>query len=261
MKKIIIGISIILLFFLYGCPDQTKVDPCSGATRVKASFTISESLEGDISGFSILSDTVLEGNIIHFKADDSSDTYYWKVGSDTTIYHSREFTLRFYQAYGAVPVTLIITKKPNTNCFPDDKGIDTLIKNIYVISFTNAAIIGNYYGCNQDNPKDSFVVNIGYNWDNNALYFAYFMNNLDKGCRGDTNLNLSIWAPTVEALRFYKGISFDMGDVCDKGCNNVKGNAIVENNLNNIKISYNEFQTPIDYKTRVSKVFIGRRVQ
>ena len=163
-------------------------------------------------------------------------------------------------AYGLLPVRLIVTKKPNLQCFPNDKGIDTVIKYIYISPITYSDIIGFYYGCNQDNPSDSFVVNIGCKWSNNFDRYLYFMNNLDKGCIGDTNFHLSKWDPTVEPAVLYKGFTFDMGDVADQGCYNLKGNGILENDFNHIRISYSEYKTPTDYTTRVSKIFIGRRI-
>ena len=265
MKKIFLIFSVMSLFFLYGCPDKSTnppLDPCFGAKPTTAQFTIYERKSNDISGFQIQSDTIMVYNKAYFQAiDPTADTYNWVIGTDTTVYKTPSFTLIFPEVSGPIPVRLIVTKKPILQCFPNDKGIDTIIKYINICPMTSAAINGFYYGCNLENTKDSFVVNIGCKWSKDILSYEYFIDNLDKGCKGDSNIHLDNWNPNVEAFPLYKGITFDMGSVIDQGCNNIKGNAILENGLDNIRITYNEFKTPIDYKTRVSKVFTGRRIK
>ena len=264
MKKYLNLITIIIsILLLTQCKDNSHaVDPCVGAKRTTADFTISEMNYWDITRTIIPSDTILHDNIGLFKAvDTTADTYNWLIGDDTTIHRTAYFPLRFGipEAYGKIQVRLIVTKKPNLNCFPDDKSIDTVIKYVTVIPDSSAAIYGKYYGCNQDNPSDSFVVNIFYLWDKYHVSYYTYINNINKGCNDSIYTDFE-YDPYFESPNFFKGITFDCSNSVGYGCLQPKGTGILQDDLKTIVINYSI--VPDETKTtRVQKQFIGRRIK
>ena len=99
---------------------------------------------------------------VNFKAKDSlAKKYEWYIGDDPRVKNGRETLLGFSDVFGKIKVTLIVTKAPNTKCFPTDDGKDTLAKFITLFYEDPPKILGRYKGANTDAPLDSFIVQFG----------------------------------------------------------------------------------------------------
>jgi len=67
-------------------------------------------------------DTCRVGQLQFSLKDNSAEPVKWKVGGDTTTFTKKYFTLWFSDSIASLPVTCIVTKTPDTKCFPDDDG-------------------------------------------------------------------------------------------------------------------------------------------
>lgn len=141
-----------------GNPDCINFNPCLNAQPTSADFTICEQ-----SGPLKESDTVLIGNYILFTANQELESYDWQVGLDTLHRYTKSFDLYFRSAVGTINVTLIGKRKPNHFCFPHDDGVDTVVKQLTVVSQNQTKLYGKYTGYLTIQPKDTFTIQIKVN--------------------------------------------------------------------------------------------------
>ena len=143
------------------CSDDVVTpppDPCAGATRTSANFTMKEivwdSLRYD-------TDTIITGNTVEFSAKDSADEYLWTMSGTDQIWTKRTFRLKFYDFIGSVDVQLVVRRNtPNIKCFPDDKTTDTIIRRLVVVDDYQSKILGQFRGVSTNNLLDTFTVGI-----------------------------------------------------------------------------------------------------
>ncbi len=240
--------------WLIGCHEPNE-DPCKALHATSADFTIMEDdvVAKSLGWHSYACDTVA-GLSARFTAKDSSaSSYSWQIGAGT--YTTRSVKLFFpdYFLGQSVPITLILTKKPNTNCFPKDNGIDTVTKKVYFVDgCTNSLIKGTFLGYNATSPKDTFSVRIDLCKPNPYPYqtgTGSFINGLLTGCNlfiGDTGNYLG-----YKELLFFSG-----GSICGSG--GIYGMAIVGPNRDQITINYS-YYTDLTTNTLVKQKFIGTR--
>ena len=91
---------------------------------------------------------------------------------------------------GDIPVRLIATRPPNTACFKNDDGVDTLTKMLTLVPYQDqrAPIYGKFQGANKDTPLDTFTVRIyqgpNFTFPNNpAAERMNYVVGIPKGCR------------------------------------------------------------------------------
>jgi hypothetical protein len=139
-------------------PDCFNYDPCFNQTEVSADFEMAEIL-GSIVGLDTIiyieTDTALRGNFVRFRAAQLADRYEWHVGSDPRVFNSQEFRL-FFQDPTQLLITLIVERKANTDCFPNDDGLDTLTKRLVIVPKEQSAIVGTYRGSTTANPNEIY---------------------------------------------------------------------------------------------------------
>jgi hypothetical protein len=198
----------ILIIFLLGiigiglagceCDDPTdpkcdNYDPCYEIKPVTSSFIISELLpfaytRWENEGFfweQRNSDTVYSRNL-EFEAPEGMDKYTWIIG--TEILHDRIVVRKNFPPNEIIPITLIVERTPNRECFPNDDGIDSLVRNLlfeqdyYVLSPR-----GKYKGHFLRSPNDDFTIN--FEWkppftlgDTSLTQYAR-IGGLFKGCQ------------------------------------------------------------------------------
>jgi hypothetical protein len=186
MKKYLFMIAILTAFCLFDNCSETppeSSDPCAGKQPVTAEFEIYEQLSYDSI---FVADTTMKGNVVYFIAKSNYYEYEWKIGTMDSVFTSKAVALRFIEPYNKIEVRLIVRSMPDTLCFPDDDGIDTLIKYLTVVPWQGgSALIGRYKGINLDSPLDTFVVEIGYQevYENDKLIaYFYYVNNIPNGC-------------------------------------------------------------------------------
>ena len=173
-------------------PDLTTLNNCSCANEVSADFKMGQFFDSDL----IDLDTVhyymyyepdgtfhLDGNCyISFSANDANAmSYEWQVGNNSSSQTTKDFGLYFDDTVGTIPVRLIIHSTPNTICFPDDDGIDTVTRYLTVRSMPQPYLIGKFKGYNTDNPAQEFIIEIDTFHPENSNFITYGIKNLPTG--------------------------------------------------------------------------------
>lgn len=151
-------LSVFFLFLLFStckkemCDDDTNVEcpnynPCWDAQETSAYFTIIENTVGysrlrDNWFSAIDSDTVFQHSLT-FTAEEEDALYIWVIGQDT--FYDRSVSLWDFPAGESIDISLFIEREPNTECFPNDDGKESLTRTFYRLnSFCEASVVGRY---------------------------------------------------------------------------------------------------------------------
>lgn len=267
MKKLFFLTMLLLaIIILTGCPDdpvRPKPDPCDGKMPFKADFTIYEQPGWEDTLF--VADTVISGNTVHFVANGNYDTYRWTVGTQKEEYFTKSFTISFNEEYSNIDVRLIATKKPDTLCFPDDRTIDTIIKQVTSLAVRwqknpNWALRGFWRGSTDKDPLDTFTVEIGYmmSYDWNGKFYSDFeyINNLNNGCDAIWKFPDGREYPLIDLIGCYRSAVIDGRNLFINGCNGPYGYVTLNKNHSEITIEYDQRKNKIGHY-----IFKGRKVK
>lgn len=151
------------------CPNY---DPCLSFQPANAEFVIIDSIygvdcidgRGRLDLVSEVVDTAISASSLYFRSLHYADTYKWQLGSDPTIYNTKQFSIYFPSSDSpySVDVTLIVCKEDTNSC--QTKLCDTLVKRIHLINATGAdsssLVIGKFVGVDTDSPLDTFIIEI-----------------------------------------------------------------------------------------------------
>jgi len=159
-----------LLLLLFACKkEQPEIqnqakNPCDCASEVSADFDILERHSQIENSEIIVTDHVLQnsGNKqVRFRAKVENAEYTWYIGTDVET--DRETFKNFGSQWigSTIPITLVVKKEPNTICFPDDDGYDSITKtfNIYDECFEPYLIEG-IFRMAPENSTDSVDIEI-----------------------------------------------------------------------------------------------------
>jgi hypothetical protein len=161
-------------------PDCSNYDACLTARRTNAGFGFFNkgylSSNGEnVEVFLPTRDTVFipEGGsyFMYFRANSSEmDHYEWQIGLDPRTFNDSIHRTTFQNVAGDIDVTLKVAKEsPNTDCFPDDTGVDQITRTVHFVPYTASTIeeeleyspiYGEYLGYNEDTPSDTSRVKI-----------------------------------------------------------------------------------------------------
>lgn len=185
------------IIILVSCRRSIPINQCTDATPFKAGLQISE-----IHGDSLVeTDTILINTTVSFKAISplrNSAIFEFQIGVMDTIMNKNELRLYFddrtVSPGDLIKVRLIAKGTPNTQCFPNDKSIDTIEKSFRIIHWKDAPIIGKYtgyFGSDKD-KADRQVVEVRYiKPDTQYTYGRFEVFNIDRGCNSTiSNPNL-----------------------------------------------------------------------
>ncbi|MFY8004370.1 MAG: hypothetical protein ACOVNR_05980 [Chitinophagaceae bacterium] len=154
----------IALIFVLSCKKKDLSNPCLGKTIPTAQFKIFENL----SDTAFEADTIFRDNFVSFKATEKYDSVLWKVGFDSRDFKSTNFGLSFYNSLETIDIKFTGFKKPENNCFLEDKGIYTGTKSITIVEqvqkpfVTVSPLVGKYSGSFTDSPTEVFEMRIDY---------------------------------------------------------------------------------------------------
>jgi hypothetical protein len=134
----------LLLVVVWGCRkekpafDLSDKDPCSCASEVSADFVIEELAATIPETVWVETDTVFQGASVRFRAKEDNANYKWYIGSQ--VFNTRSVVRNFgWEWYGIdIPITLVVTKEPNSVCFPSDDGYDSIVKNFHIFEAEQA---------------------------------------------------------------------------------------------------------------------------
>ncbi|MDX2282674.1 MAG: hypothetical protein NW241_00870 [Bacteroidia bacterium] len=224
------------------CPNY---DPCLGKTPVSAEFVIEELIYGRRST-RMVTDTLLEYMLL--TGPEGASRYEWHVGTDARVFTTREVFLSFSfsDTNTTVPITLVVESMPDTACFPDDNGLDTVRKSVYVSAPRHARIVGRYRGVRRSNPADTFDIGISYKIDFTGVT-SFDLWRLPQTCQ-DT--------PHVEAMWIaggYYGLYVDAG--FEFQCHKIAGTGRLKpDDRDSLIFPFTNTQSPPD-------VFRGKRMK
>jgi len=186
------------------CPNYVEpvvVDPCAGSHEVSAEFTIEQKVGISPNAYFIettgascrLSSDAGTSDIRLYGRQDGLN-YKWIIGADTI--YEREYIFQFGNEFagGIYPIKLIVSGEIDSLCFPNDNGMDTVIKYLPVVDFMDNPILGTYKIAWDSAPQDSFDVKISSHIRQIVYYdvFAHNFSNLgsiEDSCHADIQAN------------------------------------------------------------------------
>jgi len=121
-----------MLVLLLSCCEEEEPDPCEALAPVTADFMILEDFYFDYpeNWEPYDTDTVRSGRVV-FMALEEGARYTWTLGAETI--HERSFMRHSFPLNQPIEVSLRVEKEPNTNCFPEDDGLDSLRRDFWYI--------------------------------------------------------------------------------------------------------------------------------
>jgi hypothetical protein len=244
--KLLVSISV-LIFILNSCEKEPVENPCEcGQKPVSANFTITETrgwpdwLIADFEPYD--TDTIMFGSAV-FTALEEDATYTWLIGIETL--QDKVVERSGFPEGQAVPITLIIEKTPDNECFPNDDGRDTLTRYLYKAeSRCESLIQGEYHGALVSNPQDTFTVLI----DNCPPYpqipgfsnWSLYIKNLERDCEFICE----------ESIVSHRQIVFFSGaDQCERPRGQIK----LSDNDSDLTIKYRNSPENIEYTFKGTK--------
>lgn len=162
------------VFIIFSCKKEQPqpnngLKNCDCAHQVNANFSIEE-IASVVNQDQYLTetDTIYAGKNVRFYAKEDSAEYTWYIGSE--VLTTREVKRYFSSAYAGItiPISLVVKKKPNSICFPNDDGYDSISKSFYIVpelqfpqfyQDTNFRIEGNYR-VKSEFDSDSLDINV-----------------------------------------------------------------------------------------------------
>jgi hypothetical protein len=124
----------LLIVLLFSCRKEkpemnAAADPCACASEVSADFTMEEiAMWGTSEIWYSETDSILKNRHVRFKAKEANAEYTWYLGTETEI--TQETFRQFPSNLAGTnqPIILVVKKEPNSLCFPDDDGYDSVVK-------------------------------------------------------------------------------------------------------------------------------------
>jgi len=208
MKYLIFIFLTTILLAQYSCkkvqPEMKELD-CSCAKEVSADFTMEEIVAGSfpedgVENFWTFTDTIYSEKTVRFTALEDGATYKWYMGSE--IVNQKQLKRYFSTAFSnqVLPITLVVKKKPNKICFPNDDGYDSITKFLSVKSdLSETVFLEGAFRFYSTELKDSFDVQIDFQpGDNSGNISRFNLYNYDGKGLNSVNI-LELYCNWLEA--------------------------------------------------------------
>jgi len=146
MKKVTLYTSIFLAsaLLMLACKKEkpelgiSDQDPCGCVSEVSAEFDIEELANfifDDLPDW-VVTDTVLHSSTVRFRAlETDAAEYTWYLGAEVLNTSSVERNFPSQWANSNITITLVVRKTPNSICFPNDDGYDSIVKVMHVSQY------------------------------------------------------------------------------------------------------------------------------
>lgn len=185
MKSIIAILSVVIIFStIISCSsDVIQSNPCDGYNEVPSKIRFTEL--NDLIDLVVDNDTMVVNSLFRISID--APNYKNKqfiLSGDTKLYNdSSTFSMR--TTYSNIRVIAYLSGYKDSLCNKNYKKHDTIIRNLSIIPWEETKLNGEYWGCNLNNLKDSFMIRIKAlpvvpNIPNSQKEIRIF--NLNKGC-------------------------------------------------------------------------------
>ncbi|MBP5982428.1 MAG: hypothetical protein KA734_01810 [Fluviicola sp.] len=150
-------------------PSMTNgLTDCGCAEETSANFLMEEMTTGN-NNFARFTDTdmIFSSKNVRFSAKENNAAYTWYIGAE--VLHTKEVTRFFDNSFvgQTIPITLVVKKKPNTICFPNDDGVDSIIKYLTIAQlptydFLDTTFMEGTYRMKSPLLNDSIDIRIDY---------------------------------------------------------------------------------------------------
>lgn len=220
------------IFIFLGLLSCKKAQPpmsvlnqgCDCATEVSAAFEILE-LEKlpQFNPIGTDTDTIFHNKNVIFRANEENAEYTWYIGSE--IVHTKEVGRYFSSAFDNqdITVSLVVKKKPNSICLPNDDGYDSISRTFYVqpygaCDYTNmyvndTTLLEGIYRMKSANSPDSFDIIVDYIDRQTALGNEVDIYNYDG-----MGSNLIGQPRCIETFKNYRQIWFSLPTATNYKC-------------------------------------------
>ena len=143
-------------------PECSNYDPCYGEQETTAFFTIAQQYfpVGDNSDVYIEDDIVTGGRIKFSAIPQEGAIYTWILGIDTIVGDFEITRTLGDLPEGTYPNSLIVTKEPDSLCFPSDDGAAEFSRSFTKIDGCDVAFLGRYRGIFSSIPGDSVEIEL-----------------------------------------------------------------------------------------------------
>ena len=223
-----------LLIFTCGKDDEPPVN-CECGELPNADFTISQGIGFNEDRRYFESDTILKGPV-KVESVNQLLSYEWKIGTDPTIRTGKSVELD-YDVLGEIEVTLIGHWTPDKDCFPNDNGVDTVMKKFYLVPRLDAKYFGDFEGYYESEP-DSLV--------------TIYINNLSR----IHNIPIGCFENDLAAWGTYRHFFMRKYDAKNP-CPIPKGWGTISDDNQTLTLDYEIWD--LDLSERVKRKFIGTR--
>ena len=235
------------------CPnyvDSEVADSCEGHQPVTANFVMSERLH-EWNGV----DTLVPfwthctpNDPIVLTALEVGANYLWTIGANT--YYTKECSFEIGEEFAGQTLnfTLVVEKDPDLECFPNDNGLDTLTRTVYINDICSPSIIGEFYGSLENAPLDSFPIQFYFEdqIDCETLYISGLV-------PGDTDLS------TVDTYRYTDNLIYFFS--YHQPSHAPHGIAFLDSSNQTITVNYSAIVDNTDIESdRINYVFHGYRM-
>ncbi len=233
MRKISLIISLLIL--LVSCHKDQDIMPnptqgCDCAHEVSSDFLMEEMTESNINFARYTdTDTIYANKNVRFTAKEEGAEYTWYIGAE--VLYTNTVTRFFSDALigQTLPITLVVKKNPNTICFPNDDGFDSITKYLTIIEnnvfFDNTiSRLEGQYKVKSPLLSDSTIITIDIFYLNGSNKFLniYNYDGLGSNCinvigTSDMSLNFrQIFVEDGEGGSITQGDYIDGTIYCDK---------------------------------------------
>jgi len=150
IKISIAAICFACLLFLSNCKEkEPPPNPCASKTLPTGNFMLAEKLDGKERYFE--TDKINYINDLFLRGPEGYDEYLWQVGTNMNWSTKQNAKVSFTKAEGMLKIRLVGKRKPMTDCYPGDDGVDTVEKWIDVVqgsssTFWISPILGYWEG-------------------------------------------------------------------------------------------------------------------
>ena len=238
--------------------DCENYDPCYGRKPVSARFKIQDVIQRptlpDGWGETPDSDTTT-AYAVQFTALEEGADYEWHIGSE--VLKGKSVTKTNFPINGTYPITLIVKKAPNKECFPNDDGRDTITRNMYAGNwFLVSPILGRFKG-RVTNPDDTLTLEVRLEKANVGGIIDEYFAPYNWGCKN----NDCSFAGNGQLYATFKKIFYGYA-YAEKNCKSPIGVFEIRGKNNDtLVINYTELRifNGTDYNDRIARQFVGVR--
>ncbi len=247
----------LLLFIPFACNPKEEIapeNPCALASATSAAFTIKEAtytqiIEPRLADFLMDTDSVYFSSVYFEALQQDADSFIWQVGSEVQPRYGKQVNVTFPDNLRGTNfnVRLIVKRKPNTRCFPNDNGVDTVTRKFYFVRFNEPlSWEGTYYGSDDDKPDSLYTIILGHTYNSAKDEDLIKLFGIPRGCQDTIN----------ERFGGYKNVWFQRGGLdCDAKI--LRG---VFKNCNTYVIRQEHVTMPNGVFTRTKRTFTGIKI-